>query len=179
MASPRRHGIPTMYAGYRMRSLLEARWASFFTELGWAWEYEIFELEGFIPDFLVYTGNRKQILFDVKPDTYPDQETVRKISRAVSPHVGAYRAIITRPAPVERFKNHASIGWEVIPGGTVDEIALIKPPMAGYGLSSIHGYWADFMSPASGSDIWGTAPYADVEALWRASANEVQWRKAA
>lgn len=51
MAAPA--GIPTVYAGIRFRSRLEARWAAFFTEIGWTWEYEPFDLEGYIPDFLI------------------------------------------------------------------------------------------------------------------------------
>lgn len=47
--------IETAYAGYRMRSRLEARWATFFDTLGLYWQYE---MEGFtvgnqayLPDF--------------------------------------------------------------------------------------------------------------------------------
>lgn len=43
-------GIPTTYNSQRLRSLVEARWASFFDELGWLWEYEPFELHGWIPE---------------------------------------------------------------------------------------------------------------------------------
>lgn len=51
--------IETSYKGYRMRSRLEARWAVFFDELGFQWEYEPegFDLGGglqYLPDFKVY-----------------------------------------------------------------------------------------------------------------------------
>jgi hypothetical protein len=42
-----------MHAGIRFRSRLEARWAAFFDEVGWVWEYEPFDLTGYIPDFLI------------------------------------------------------------------------------------------------------------------------------
>jgi len=49
----------------KFRSRLEARWASFFDELGWKWEYEPIDLNGYIPDFLINFGD-KQVLVEVK-----------------------------------------------------------------------------------------------------------------
>lgn len=54
--------IETRYKGYRFRSRLEARWAVFFDELGFDWEYE---KEGFdlgsgikyLPDFYIKNCN--------------------------------------------------------------------------------------------------------------------------
>lgn len=46
-------GIPTTYKGIRFRSRAEACWAVLMDELGWAWEYEPIDLDGYIPDFLV------------------------------------------------------------------------------------------------------------------------------
>jgi hypothetical protein len=43
---PSAHAIPTVYKGVQMRSRLEARWAAFFDELGWPWEYEPVDLAG-------------------------------------------------------------------------------------------------------------------------------------
>jgi hypothetical protein len=50
--------IETQYKGYRFRSRLEARWAVWLDEIGWAWEFEPegFELadgERYLPDFLL------------------------------------------------------------------------------------------------------------------------------
>ncbi len=47
-------GIRTTYAGTRFRSRLEARWAAFFDLVGWGWTYEPFDVEGWIPDFLIH-----------------------------------------------------------------------------------------------------------------------------
>lgn len=57
--------IPTMYNGVQFRSRLEARWAAFFDLCGWQWEYEPFDLNGWIPDFML-RGDR-DILVEVKP----------------------------------------------------------------------------------------------------------------
>ena len=58
-------GIPTMHNGIKYRSLLEAKWASFFTRMEWQFEYEPFEGNGYIPDFLIHGDN--PVLVEVKP----------------------------------------------------------------------------------------------------------------
>lgn len=71
--------IPTLYNGTQFRSRLEARWAATFDLLGWTWEYETLDLDGYIPDFLV----NKRII-EVKPATsfadYAEAQT--KIERS-------------------------------------------------------------------------------------------------
>jgi hypothetical protein len=181
VGKPDRHGIPTMHAGYQMRSYLEARWSSFCTALGWSWVYEPFELEGWIPDLLIRNPTRKPVLIDVKPCTSsrPDRETVDKLGRAMRPHIGEYRAVITRLAPQEGPHGCTSIGWEVRSGENgwyADEVALIKPLRAGYGITSIGEYLQDWMSPCNGPDVWGGAPHEEIEAIWRGACNAVQWK---
>jgi len=57
--------IPTRYAGVQFRSRLEARWAAFFDIVGWRWEYEPFDLKGYIPDFIL--SFHRPLLVEVKP----------------------------------------------------------------------------------------------------------------
>lgn len=45
--------IPTKYDGIQFRSRTEAKWAAFMDLLGWSWEYEPLDFDGYIPDFLV------------------------------------------------------------------------------------------------------------------------------
>ena len=59
-------GIPTKYNGVNFRSRLEARWAAFFDLIGWRWEYEPIDLEGYIPDFILHLAS--PILAEVKPE---------------------------------------------------------------------------------------------------------------
>lgn len=61
----RRHAIPTAYRGIEFRSRLEAQWAVFFDQFKIEWEYEPFDLAGYIPDF-VLPGD-SPVLVDVKP----------------------------------------------------------------------------------------------------------------
>jgi len=56
---------PTRYEGIQFRSRLEARWAKFFDLCGWAWEYEPFDMHGWIPDFVLRGTN--SVLVEVKP----------------------------------------------------------------------------------------------------------------
>lgn len=58
-------GIPTKYKGINFRSRLEATWAVFFDLLEWPWEYEPFDLEGWIPDFVL--KGKFPVLIEVKP----------------------------------------------------------------------------------------------------------------
>ena len=55
--------IPTWHAGVKFRSRLEARYAAWFDACGVDWLYEPFDLDGYIPDFII----GKTALVEVKP----------------------------------------------------------------------------------------------------------------
>lgn len=64
--------IETVYKGYRFRSRLEARWAVFFDEMGYDWEYESegYELRDgtwYLPDFKIMKLQDKPFYFEIKP----------------------------------------------------------------------------------------------------------------
>jgi hypothetical protein len=86
-----RTGIPTDYRGIRHRSRLEARWAAFFRLIGWESHYEPFDLNGWIPDFVLHgkgpnSSTILKIPVEVKPVSGMDdplfEETRRKIERS-------------------------------------------------------------------------------------------------
>ena len=59
--------IPTIgVRGIQFRSRLEAQWASVFEQLMWNWEYEPFDMNGYIPDFIITFNNGKELLVEVK-----------------------------------------------------------------------------------------------------------------
>ena len=61
-----RHSIPTLGPrGIQFRSRLEARWAFMFESFNWKWEFEPFDLKGYIPDFIVQIDHR-EFLVEVK-----------------------------------------------------------------------------------------------------------------
>lgn len=62
------NSIPITINGIRFRSLIEARWAEMFSKLGWDWEYEPIELNGYIPDFIIKFPHM-HLLVEVKGET--------------------------------------------------------------------------------------------------------------
>lgn len=73
------HAIPTLYKGTQFRSRLEAKWAAFFDALGWKWEYEPLDLDGYIPDFILKW--KPAMLVEVKGAT--DHNTLREHIRKI------------------------------------------------------------------------------------------------
>ncbi len=75
--------IPTKYAGVMFRSRLEARWAAFFDLIGWKWEYEPFDLNGWAPDFRITMTTGKSALVEVKPVSTgsSEEELLRAFSK--------------------------------------------------------------------------------------------------
>jgi hypothetical protein len=69
--------IPTTYKGIEFRSRLEAKWAFVFDEIGWPWEYEPIDLNGYIPDFIL-TFAHAPMLVEVKPEF-----TIKDLRKAV------------------------------------------------------------------------------------------------
>lgn len=72
--------IETAYKGYRMRSRLEARWAVFFDDLGFEWQYEpegydLGEPGWYLPDFRITGGiGSKPAFLEIKPQGLPISE---------------------------------------------------------------------------------------------------------
>ena len=59
------NAIPTHYNGINFRSRLEAKWARFFDLLGWKWDYEPVDFDGYIPDF--YLHGDRPCFVEIKP----------------------------------------------------------------------------------------------------------------
>ncbi len=59
------NAIPTNYNGINFRSRLEAKWARFFDLLGWKWDYEPVDFDGYIPDF--YLHGERGCFVEIKP----------------------------------------------------------------------------------------------------------------
>jgi hypothetical protein len=78
-----RRAIPTMYRGTQYRSRLEAKWAAFFDLLEWPYEYEPFDLNGWIPDFILKTAI--PVLVEVKSVLEFPQDVADRIDRIYPP----------------------------------------------------------------------------------------------
>ena len=128
---------PTLYRRTMFRSRLEARWAAFFDLVGWEWEYEPIDLEGWTPDFRVIIpcghsecNGHHTLLVEVKPyyslDQFADhQVALYRLQHPWDEPVGAMFGI-----------NPSITEWEMIHG-------------AGGGIESVSG-WAD-------CDLWEDA----------------------
>jgi hypothetical protein len=74
--------IETEYKGIIFRSRLEATWAVFFDLLGWRWEYEPRDFDGWIPDFALRGENNKIVYVEVKPTFVFLEDVADKMSKA-------------------------------------------------------------------------------------------------
>ena len=141
--------IPTMYAGVQFRSRLEARYAAYFDLLEWDWQYEPFDLNGYIPDFYVVRGPLDtEDLFEIKPATAIDD-----------PEIAAAQAKIDNS------------GWFL---GTPDDfrcatVAGIHPRIRSFKLNGGLGHWGHH-------NTGHPEPGSDHDRMWREAGNRVQWR---
>lgn len=83
---------PTIYNGTKFRSRLEARWACFFDLLGWKWQYEPFDLQGWTPDFIVYGSEGRFILVEIKP--FIDDDVLAEYQAKVALWANGHNCII-------------------------------------------------------------------------------------
>ena len=185
---PSRPGIPTLYNGIQFRSRLEAKWAAFFDLLGWEYEYEPFDLDGWIPDFLI-KGKELDILVEVKPVTRFPDDVASKILRVstgefyddrLSPfdvvRMGRPLLIVGASIRVEpiagSIQPFAQIGWFL---DYVAKRVHVEPIPVEEWTST---YWSkasvDLLSGEAGL-TWHPIP-ADVVGLWREAGNLTQWK---
>jgi hypothetical protein len=104
----------TEFDGCRYRSRLEATWACFFTKMGWKFQYEPFDLYGYVPDFAI-VGEKETVIVEVKPYShfkeYKDNGVIEKIEKAT---IGDCREILLLGISVfgsNEFDGACSVGW--------------------------------------------------------------------
>jgi len=82
--------VKTTYKGLEYRSRLEARWAAFFDSVGWDYNYEPIDLDGWFPDFRLKAYDHRDVLVEVKPFTelqqFINEGVCEKIEHAVKPY---------------------------------------------------------------------------------------------
>lgn len=189
--------IPTVYGARQFRSRLEAKWASFFHEAGWQFEYEPFDLGEWSPDFLL--RGRTQVLVEVKPLTAFDEETGAKMARAATASRWDGELLLVGVAPLfasdepKGFHWSCGIGWlgeldfDVLDEGTgyltasgnfsFDPCAACIAPNGSLDFHSNTMSYAGrmFGAPYKEND---RPPGADwLKRIWDRAANRVQWHK--
>lgn len=172
--------IPTMYAGTQFRSRLEARWAAMFDLLNFKWAYEPVDLNGYIPDFILF----ERMLVEVKPILWKNAIGGGRLLNEKSQQ--EYESAIQKI----RASNH-NFGWCAIVGADIHDYTST-------GLSALVGKVSDSFStrrdqwrdlhlnywpsndevsfdaqPVLGSNGTGKI---DLIFAWREAGNRVQWQ---
>jgi hypothetical protein len=176
------HAIPTRYAGRRFRSRLEARWAAFFDLVGWRWEYEPFDLSGWIPDFVLIGA--ATTLVEVKPiaelvDAVAYQACT-KTADAVRRSNRRDEILLLGYAWPETSTGDLGLGWlcEWYGGEPLCPNWDVAPFHHADGLGFHHSsgrFESRITGVRRGSGCWGTfapAPLAE----WAEAGNLTQWR---
>jgi hypothetical protein len=171
--------IPTLYRGRMYRSRLEARWAAFFDRLGWAYEYEPFDLGAWSPDFLLTSP--MEVLVEVKPIEHLDKEVTAKMLDATN----GENLLLTRVAPVD-VSSFLEIGWSAGVKGEFSCAAIVwvpdkKVPRLVADITDLancdEGYWRTLSGDGGRLDDYRRIyPYASAtKAMWADASNAVQW----
>ncbi len=184
LAASRPNGIPTVAFGYRFRSRLEAKWAHMFTALGWRWEYEPLDLNGWIPDFLIHTAGIATLV-EIKPEsTIRDLSSyVAKIERGLG---GARYEVLLLGCTAFPFPDHNEVGYDPIgllgeffeDSRTYDEAKWMRCLECGT-VSFFHStqsFRSRVCGHYDGDHFLAPVLVSDVEGPWAAACNATQWR---
>jgi len=160
--------IPTKYRGIQFRSRLEAKWACVFDSLGWKWEYEPIDLNGWIPDFIIEIKHlHKQVLAEIKPIT--GDRVPRDVYLKIEQSLGAPHSQSDSDTWTKWF---STLEYEPLVCGA----KLVTPPYYERNHNQIFGVGWHFQ------DVWGwweEYDWADSDALydiWLEAGNTTQWK---
>ena len=188
-------GVPTKFNGTRYRSRLEARWGAFFDLLKWDAHYEPFDLNGYIPDFVIngrdaWCGKREeQIFVEVKPVTgMADPLFERAAAKMLAAVPGKECLIVSYFLP--RDLGMPGPGWlfevqmETFDGKPVNtgqrwgaSVFTTDHGTGRIGFAHSVGSYVDRITGFYDGDRGLGA--VNVACLWREAGNLVQWRKPA
>lgn len=171
--------IPTIYSDVHFRSRLEAKWAAFFDSCGWRWEYEPFDLKGYIPDFIIIDGFN--FIVEVKPAATLDdlQACEQKIEKS-----GYQGNVLTV----------GSVFFDIDVWVDGQEYWVLSPGNWGTILPNDIDWWSACFGWCNNCkkltiDTWGECAFCKSQSwsseydakqiakkLWRQASNEVQWK---
>jgi hypothetical protein len=193
--------IPTTYRGIQFRSRLEATWAAFFDAAGWQWEYEPFDMDGWIPDFALASALTapEPVLVEVKPISAFAPEVAAKIDAADQEHevllvgIGPFSGTnLWHPRPVclgwlreiqkyeEAGQPHVDFAWgNAVLGRWEGSESKEKNPDGILGFCHEEQSFRDRITGCYDGGCMGGQggiSSAEVETLWAESKNKVQWQ---
>lgn len=182
--------IPTTYACINFRSRLEAKWAAFFDLVGWRWQYEPTDFNGWIPDFAIY--GKRTVYVEVKPVVEFPCEVADKIDQSGCNNsvliVGETIPLVQRWAEYDMFFVFACEEYECCAGWFRDQFFPSshnwswRPAFFSCNDSCLGLYSFDF--PCYRDLLSGSLVSERVEAAskcvtshaWRKACNQVQWK---
>lgn len=190
-------GIPTTYSGVRFRSRLEARWAAFFDYVGWRWDYEPLDLNGWIPDFVLHGHEGKTVMVEIKPTYVFPEDIAKKVVEASRPWrprseillLGA--RLFLHPGDDNTHPGASTIGWlaEMYESPNGEQSEWFMPAQLVhkdnlFDFAHDAGDYAGRMFGIYDSDYWfvyegDRAATSVVSRYWNLAGNKVQWRPAA
>lgn len=177
-----RPGIPTIYRDVQFRSRLEARWAVFFDLLRWPWQYEPFDLEGWIPDFLI-RGSLGPVLVEVKPVVDRPDSVLDEID--ATSWAGRVLVVGCALDLSSRYSSGIGFGWcgePAVPDRDDSEGRRFWDTATFYGrpdrigFSGYGGGWTDWIFDMHGKEGWDDAIADVVRPLWARAGNLTQWK---
>jgi len=159
---------PTKYNGVRFRSRLEARWAAYLDLIGWKWEYEPIDIEGWVPDFRVsFKCTHTDCCWKYGADKREDF---------------IYHTLLAEVKPyyeISDFKGHPCLnfpfGSYYGPDGYITDIGIPADASAAFGINPFVTQWS--MVHGSGGGVYSIPQWGcrDDEGLWKEAGNIVQW----
>lgn len=186
-------GIITMYRGRRYRSRLEARWAVMFDLLRWRYEYEPYDLGGWIPDYALF--GVEEILVEIKPYSSLKEFDTGKIIGALRGTEKWGKEILLLGSTLMATSD-TSVVWAGRPAVILGYLGEFEKGVgsefrgeywfSGAVLNYYQGKWGFYHAESSWSDrITGlydgdhylyNPDYEEVLKLWNQAGNIVQWR---
>jgi hypothetical protein len=176
-------GIPTYYKGTRFRSRLEAKWACFFDLIGWNWEYEPFDLAGYIPDFLIL--GRAEMTVEVKP--YGNVSQLIEVAKETPRAERDLLVVGCTPLPEDDITDGYG-GWQI--GAMVEWLpdfpeALAVAPADWHLCLRCHAYSCHHNEQSyksrpcghyEGDHLLGHIDPVRIEDMWAEARNSSQWQ---
>jgi hypothetical protein len=164
--------IPTRYNNVNYRSRLEAKWAKFFDLLGWKYEYEPCDFNGWIPDF-VLIGTETNVFVEVKPISKFPKSVADKIDIS---GCSDQRLIVGFTLPTMSYGClligwlNDNYGWDKAPFGQYTNETIGFCHLSGSHENVLTGEYIGNWQPL------GEKLTNQVIELWKEAGNSTQWK---
>jgi hypothetical protein len=168
-----------------MRSRLECKWACVFDQIGWRWEYEPLDFNGWIPDFLIRT-KCLPLLVEVKPILELELSVTEKIERSLGPALCRDFNVLILGAAAHYFDEFIPYqGWFSETKDLDDYDEPIPPEYHSFtdgcftdkgGFFCYYGAWHCLITGDTGEDCGNPLDTEDWEPIWARATNATQWK---